>query len=143
MPSPEQKRELEQRYLKELLKVGFSEAQAKDIVAEAADRLGTGQVGLDRGEFETLMTRTRPRPQPRVHPAVTARERAVNVVVQKQHDYGRRRHVTWGRVKDARKITDLAPGRNAMEAMQELLARDMKVLEFTDDDIKYVLEGEW
>jgi hypothetical protein len=134
----DRKRELQARYLSELLKVGFTEDQAKEIVAEAADRLGA-----DVDAPRQYIPLPKPKPQPAVgevgFPRPGSQERAVQLLTRREHKYGRRRYQTWNRIKDARDLTSLAPGRNAMEVMKELLAQDMKALEFTPEDIEYIV----
>lgn len=139
MPSPERRKELEERYLRELLKVGFSEDKAKEIVAEAADRLGTDEdpPKPEMGpiySFHKKITRA---------PVFTATSeqaqqiRAVSVIERKEAQHrARQGRTTWTQLKRHRTA---AKGRNAMEVMQEMLAEDMKALEFTPGEIEFIL----
>jgi hypothetical protein len=131
VPTPERKRELEERYFAELIKVGFSETQAHEIVAEAADRLGADEDGTPAPDWML-----RRKPSIRRLPETTTRERAVKVIAIKEAQPQPAR-ITWNTLKRAH--STIKPGGNFMQAMQEAMASEMKRLEFTEDDISFIL----
>lgn len=150
MPTPEQREELKRRYLKELLKVGFDQPQAERIVAEAANRLGTAS-DPPRPEMGPIYSFHK-QPAPKVTEKTAAEAasrllpqtpttRAIHVITRKERQRQTRDplHVRWDKVKRHRTAES---GRNAMEVMQEMLAQDMKLLEFTQEDIDYILGTE-
>lgn len=137
MTTPEQKQELSERYLKELLKVGFDQKQAAEIVAEAADRLGA-DVDKPKQYIPVIQPRTleEARGWQAATPEQVKARRAVQVITRKERQFYPA-HVTWTALKQKR----MRPGPNKtfMEAMQEQMAAEMKRLEFTQADIDFIL----
>jgi len=142
MLTPEQKRDLERRYHAELVKIGFSDERAQEIVAEAKDRLG---VDMDTATYPSPAPVVR-LPAPRHRSEVTMQDRATVVVERKLREQyhpaapTRTKRVSWNQIKRAH--AKIKPGTNFMEAMRAELEADMKALEFTDDDVSFILGRE-